>query len=243
MKKNAAAKLFLGLAVPVLVGLSLAPSTSAGVPVHVRAVTWEGKILLDRTVKTGTTTVPTRAAATCLGGSPGNGSKEIPGATALGALQDAQAKRRPRRPLLISNAFDFGLGLCGVGNKVAQGEQWWELTHNHRPSTLGGEGTRLRRGDTVLWYLAQSFNLASPDELYLKAPQRVRKGKSFRVRVVAFDDKGRSRPVEGARLSLAGAGKTNARGYTRTRIKGKTRLVARAPGLIVSNRALVRVRR
>ena len=243
MKRPAAAKLFLGLSMPVLLCLSLAPPASSAVPVQVRAVTWQGKILLDRTVRTGTTTVPTSARADCFGGSPSNGSVRIPGATALGALHDAQAKRKPRRPLLLTNAFDFGLGVCGVGGAVAEGEEWWELSHNHGPSSLGGEGTKLRKADTVLWYLAESFNEASPDELYLDAPRSVRRNRSFRVRVTAFNDKGRARPVKGARLSRPGSPKTNARGYARIRIGARTRLVARARGLIVSNREVVRVRR
>jgi hypothetical protein len=243
MNRTAATKLLLGLALPAMLCLPLAAAASAEVRVHVRAVTWEGRILLDRTVRTGTTTVPTRARADCFGGSPSNGSKQIPGATALGALHDAQAQRKPRRPLLLTNAFDFGLGVCGIGNEVVEGEEWWELSHNHEPSMLGGEGTTLRRGDTVLWYKSKSFNETSPDELYLDAPRRVRRNASFRVRVMAFNDKGRSRPVKGARLSVAGSPATNARGYARLRVKRKARIVARAKDLIVSNRAVVRVRR
>ncbi len=92
--------------------------------------------------------------------------------------------------------------------------------------------------------MAESF-LAdpSPDELELRAPQRVRKNRAFRIRVVAYNDKGRARPVEGARVAGSGAEPTNAGGYTRIRIKRKTRLAARADGLIVSNRAVVRIRR
>lgn len=243
MNRTAATKLLLGLALPAMLCVPLAATASADVRVDVRAVTWEGRILLDRTVRTGTTTVPTSARADCFGGSPSNGSKQIPGATALGALHDAQALRKPRRPLLLTNAFDFGLGVCGIGNEVVGGEEWWELSHNHEPSMLGGEGTTLRRGDTVLWYMAKSFNEASPDELFLKAPKKVRKNRKARVRVMAFDGKGRRRPIEGARLSNGDAKPTNARGYTRVRIRKKTRFVARARGLIVSNREVVRIRR
>lgn len=241
-KPSNAVRLFIGLlGLTLLFGLAPSVATAGKLPVHVRAATWEGKILLDRTVRTGTTSVPTSRKATCFGGSPSNGSKKIPGATALGALQDAQAAGNKRKPLLITNAFDFGLGLCGLGGAVAEGEQWWDLTHNNRPATLGGEATVLEKNDTVLWYLAESFNEASPDELYLKAPERVKKDRSFRVRVTAFDDKGRKRPVKGARLSVGG--ETNARGYTRVRIGKKTRFAARADGLIVSNRVVVRIRK
>lgn len=243
MNGKPVARLILGFALLAILVLPVVPTASAKVPVHVRAVTWDGRILLDRTVRAGTATVRTSGKATCLGGSPGSGSKRVPGATALGALQQAQAARKPHRPLLISDAFDFGLGVCGVGDAVAEGEQWWELTHNHQPSTLGGEGTRLRKNDSVLWYLAKSYNLPSPDELYLEAPGKVRKKKSFKVRVLAFDDQGRSRPVAGAKLSVAGTGRTDSRGYARVSIGKKTRFVARADGLIVSNRVVVRIRR
>ncbi len=241
-KPSNAVRLLTGLlGLALISGIAPPAATAAKVPVQVRAVTWQGKILLDRKVRTGTTSVPTSSKASCFGGSPTNGRKSIPGATALGALQDAQAARKPRRPLLITNAFDFGLGICGVGDTVAEGEQWWELTHNHRESSLGGEGTKLEKNDTVLWYLAESFNRTSPDELYLTTPKRVKRGSSFRVRVVAYDDKGSKRPVKGARLSVGG--ETNVRGYARVKIDRKTRFVARADGLIVSNRAVVRIRK
>ena len=241
-KSSNAVRLCIGL-LGLFMLSGLAPSIAAAekVPVHVRAVTWQGKILLDRTVRTGTSKVPTSSKATCFGGSPSNGSKKVPGATALGALKDAGAAWKPQRPLLITNAFDFGLGICGIGSAVAEGKEWWELTHNHKPSSLGGEGTMLERNDSVLWYLAKSFNQASPDELFLKAPQRVGKNRSFKVRVTAFNDKGKERPVKGARLSIGG--KTNAGGYTRVKLGKMTRFVARADGLIVSNRAVVRVRK
>lgn len=243
MNRSSAARLVLGLATAVLLSLSLIPVASAKVPTHVRAVTWQGKILVDREIRTGTTTVPTSASASCFGGSPSDGTKRIPGATALGALQDAQAASRPRQPLLLTNAFDFGLGLCGVGSAVATGEQFWELTYNHQPSMLGGDATEVERNSTVLWYLSQSFNSSSPDELELRAPKSVRRNARFKVRVIAYNDKGRARPVKGARISLAGTRPTNARGYTTVRIKARSRFAARAQGLIVSNRSTVRIRR
>jgi hypothetical protein len=243
MNNSSARRLVLGLVSSVLLSISLASAASAKVPVHVRAVTWQGKVLVDREIRTATTTVPTSARASCFGGSPTNGARRIPGATALGALQDAQAASRPRQPLLITNAFDFGLGLCGVGSQTATGEQFWELTYNHKPSMLGGEAQEVDSGSTVLWYLSQSYNSPSPDEMELRAPGVVRRNAPFAVRVVAYNDKGRARPVRGAQLSLPGARPTNGRGYTRIRISRRSRFAARAPGLIVSNRVVVGVRR
>jgi hypothetical protein len=243
MKSSSAARLVLGLALLALPAATAPAGAADKVPVQVRVVTWQGKIMLDRKVRTGTTNVATSSKAGCLGGSPSDGSKRIPGATALGALYDAARSINSPKRLLLSDAFDFGLGVCGVGGAVASGEQWWELTYNHKPSSLGGEGTTLRRNDTVLWYLSKSYNETSPDELFLKAPERVRRNGSFRVRVLAYNDNGRARPVEGARLSLADSELTGVNGYTRLKVKKKTRIVARATGLIPSNRAVVRIRR
>jgi hypothetical protein len=241
MKIPSASRLILGLALLFAIQSLGQANASADVRVNVRAVTFSGKILIDRDVRTGTTTVPTRARATCLGGTPADGSKKIEGATALGALHDAATQTRPRQPLLLSNAFDFGLGVCGVGGSVASGEQWWELTVNHRPSMLGGEGTRLKAGDDVLWFLSRTYNSPSPDELRLVAPETTNRNGWVRVRVFAHDDSGRRTPVEGAELNLDGAPLTGADGYSRFRLKRSARLVARQPGFIPSNREMIRV--
>ena len=48
----------------------------------------------------------------------------------------ARRRSRPARcsPLLITDAFDFGLGLCGVGSSVAKGKASWYLKVNHKGS-------------------------------------------------------------------------------------------------------------
>lgn len=240
----------LGMGLLLSLGLLSAPLASAGtaaadgkVPATLRVITWQGKVLYDKMLKTGTTTVKASRKATCLGGSPGNGRQEIPGATALGILQQASDRTGRLRPLLLSNAFDFGLGVCGIGDSVAAGEEWWVLKHNHASSSAGGEGTALGKNDVVLWYLSESFNLPTPDELYLKAPAKVKKRKSFKVRVFAYNDGGKRRPVKGAKVKGAEAKPTDANGYTRIKLKKKTRLIARVSGLIPSNRAVVRIRK
>jgi hypothetical protein len=243
MKSSSAARLILGLALLMLVPAAQQAQAAPGVPVDVRAVTFSGQILIDRTVRTGTTIVPTSAGATCLGGTSTNGTSRIEGATALGALLTAARLTRPRQALLISNAFDFGLGLCGVGKATASGEQWWELTHNNKPSMLGGEGTKLKAGDEVLWYLSETYNLTSPDHLALVAPEVSKANRWTRVRVLAYNDAGKRRPVKGAALNIKGASPTNAAGYTRVRLSSRTRIVARADGYIPSNRAVIRIRR
>ncbi len=243
MKSSSAVRLVIGLALLIFAPAASQAQAASEVPVHVRVVTFSGQILIDQTVRTGTTTVPTSTRATCLGGTPTNGTKRVEGATALGALHTAARLAQPRQPLLISNAFDFGLGLCGVGASAASGEQWWELTHNHKPSMVGGEATMLKAGDEVLWFLSETYNLPSPDELTLVAPEGTKTGRWMTVRVLAYNDAGVRRPVEGAALSLEGAAPTNAAGYTRIRLAQTSRFAARAEGFIASNRVVVKVSR
>ena len=242
-------RISLGALATVLVVLgTLAPSVAGaakGVPVQVRVVTHEGKIVADRNIKTGSTRVPTSGRATCFGGTPTDGSKLVRGATALGALADLARSEAALRPLLITNAFDFGLGLCSVGDHVPTGEEWWALKVNGVAATTGGDTTYLRPGDDVLWFLARSYNEPLWEELVLVAPARLGSRSTVRVRVQAAAADGSKRPVAGARIFAAGApaGTTNAAGTFAIRPgrnAGRTlRLVARLPGYIPSNRALV----
>jgi len=218
-------------------------SAASKVPVELRVVTYEGKVLADKTVKTGTTAVKTSSKATCLGGSPTNGTKTIQGPTALGLLADASSSTPALRPLQISNAFDFGLGLCGIGSETARNEEWWVLKYDHRDSTVGGEFQKVKKGGTVLWFLARSYNETTPNELFLQAPEKAEKGASVKVRVFEYDGKGKRKPVEGARVSGASAALTDSKGYTKVKVSKKTSLSARFAGTIPSNRATIAIRK
>ena len=56
-------------------------------------------------------------------------------------------------------------------------------------------------GDEVLWDLAPSYPY--PNELALEAPERARPGVPFEVRVFSYDEKGKRKPVAGAKVSGA----------------------------------------
>ena len=212
-------------------------------PVQVRVVTWKGEILADRPVTARTTTVPTSSRALCFGGKPTNGKRVLEGPTALGALQRATAGVSGLRPLLLTNAFDFGLGVCAVGRHAPVDEEWWALSVNGALSSTGGDSTFLKGGDRVLWYLDRSFNSPMPEELRLIAPSSVPRGGSTTLRVLAYDGQGKSRPAPGIRVFVGPdlAGETDAAGRLTVRITNSTRLVARLPGLIPSNRVAVKV--
>jgi hypothetical protein len=197
------------------------------------------KVLADKTLRTGTTAVPTSKAATCFGReSTGSGKAvRVSGPTPLGLLAQAARSTKSLRPLLITDAFSFGLGLCAIGGIEAKGEAFWQLRVNHKSSSVGGDAVKLKRGDEALWYLTPSFEAAT-EELWLKAPQRVRAGKSFPVRVFAYDEKGKRKPAAGVKVSGA-SGRTNAKGLAAVTLRRPAQLIARHGKYIPSNRAPV----
>ena len=131
------------------------------------------------TLKTGTTSVPTSPKATCFGKGTGGSGKAvtIKGATALGLLGQAAKSTSSLRPLLITDAFDFGLGICGVGGFKATTKLSWYLKVNHKNPELGGDSVKLKAGDEVLWALAA---YPYPNELSLVAPEEATAGNAVR---------------------------------------------------------------
>jgi len=146
------------------------------------------------------------------------------------------------RPLSITNASDFGLGVCGIGGFDAAPTGFWLLKLNHADASLGAEATVLKRNDVTLWYQVADYSRPSPDELYLKARTRVKKGAKVKLRVLGFDAKGKKKPVEGASVSVGGS-TTNSKGYTKVKVTKKTRIVARKTDTIPSNRVVIKIKK
>lgn len=227
----------------VLVAAALAavaaPAAAQGVPAKLRVVGSRGRVLAEEELATGTTTVPTSPRATCLGaGSGGSGRPAtIKGATALGLLGEAARSDAALRPLLITDHFSFGLGLCGVGGFLG-GETAglsWYLKLNHKDPEMGGDSVRLQAGDEVLWALVP---YPYPEELALKAPRHARAGKPFTVRVFAYADGGTHAPAAG--VEVTGASEpTGADGRATVTLARPERLIARHGGEIPSNRVAV----
>lgn len=199
-------------ALALVLSLSLAASAVAKVPVDLRVVGKGGKVLSEQTLRTGTTTIKTSKQAKCFGAeSAGSGQAvTVKGATAMGALGQAAKGTGSLRPLLITDAFDFGLGICGVGGDVVSGKASWYLKVNHKGATVSGDAVKLKAGDEVLWSYASSFPY--PNELALEAPERVQSGVPFEVRVFSYDEKGKRKPVAGAKVAGAGGAVTGADG-------------------------------
>jgi hypothetical protein len=233
-------RLAAACALALMLLLSTAALASAKVPANLRVVGSGGKILAEKALKTGTTSVPTSRKATCFGKDTAGSGKSvtIKGATALGLLGQAAKSTKDLKPLLLTDAFDFGLGICGVGGSKATSKLSWYLKVNHKNPELGGDAVKLKAGDEVLWALEA---YPYPDELSLVAPTDVTAGVPFEVRVFSFDDKGKRKPTRGVGVS-AGEGlvpRTDAEGRATVTLTAPTTLLATHGKDIPSNQVAV----
>jgi hypothetical protein len=212
-----------------------AVAVAKGPTAELRVVGSGGKVLAEQPVPTAKVSVKTSPTATCFGpGSGGSGdSVEIKANTALGLLVNGARMLASLRPLLISDSFDFGLALCGVGSSVAKGKASWYLKINHEAQEVSGDAAKIQPGDEVLWTLAPSFPY--PDELALSSPNSVKAGMPFTVRVWAYDEKGKRTPQAGAKVTGAAA-PTGADGRTTVTLSKPAKLIARTGEEIPSAR-------
>lgn len=226
----AACTLALSMALACAAGAS-----AAGFKAELRVVGSGGKVLVEKPIATASTTVKTSPQATCFGaGTGGSGDPAtIDGNTAMGLLARASKTVAALSPLLISDHFDFGLALCGVGSGVAKGKASWYLKVNHKSPSVGGDAAVIHAGDEVLWDLAPSYPY--PGELALSGPNTAKAGVPFTVRVLSYDEKGKSKPAAGAKVTGASA-PTGADGRTTVTLSKPAQLTAKAAGEIPSAR-------
>ncbi len=227
-------------ALAMLLALSTAAVAMAKGPVaDLRVVGSGGKVLAEDSFGAATTSIAASPKADCFGSGTGGSGKTvtIQGPTALGMLVQASKFTAALKPVLITDAFDFGLGICGVGKSVATSKLSWYLKVNHKNPELGGESVKVKKGDEVLWALA---SFPYPNELSLSAPDTATAGKPFEVHVFAYDDKGKRRPASGVKVT-GGTGLTGNDGATTVILKKSTELIATHGKDIPSNRESVRL--
>ncbi len=234
----------LAIACALVVALSLTMAAGAvakGFSADLRVVGSGGKILSEKTVGTKTTSVATSPKATCFGAGTGGSGKSvsIEGNTALGLLARASLSASALKPLLISDSFDFGLALCGVGSSVAKGSTSWFVKVNHKGLSVGADAAKIKAGDEVLFALTESDpkTFAYPDELWLSAPAKATAGAAFTVRAYAYDEKGKRKPAAGVKVSGA-SGLTAADGKTTVTLAKPSQLLATKGDLIPSRAAV-----
>ena len=148
--------------------------------------------------------VKTSPKANCFGAGTGGSGKSV---TIRGADRARGCWRRPRRstaalrPLLVTDAFDFGLGICGVGGSKVQRQSLLVPEGEPQGPQVSGDAVKLKAGDEVLWDLAPSYPY--PNELALEAPETRYAGVPFTVHVFSYDEKGKRKPVAGATVVRA----------------------------------------
>jgi hypothetical protein len=209
---------------------------------EVRVVTGDGKTLVDVVQFTDTTTVPTSPQARCFfGGVGGSGDPaRVEGPNALGIVADAARSRKRLRPLLITDEFSFGLGICGFGGARADASHFWNVRVNHVALQIGGDQRRLEAGDEVLWSLIENPTCdpnppytcqPGPPELELRAPARAVAGQPFEVKVFEWSDAGLRAPAPGVTVTGA-SGPTGADGTATVTLGQARKLFARRAGAI-----------
>lgn len=217
-------------------------AAAKGPTAELRVVGNGGKVLAEKPAWMAKVSVKASPRATCFGpGSGGSGDNvQIKANTALGLLANGAKMLASLRPLLISDSFDFGLALCGVGSSVAKGSSSWYLKINHKSLEVGGDVAKIKPGDEVLYALVKTEapDFAYPDELALSAPNAVKAGMPFTVRVWAYDGKGKRTPQAGAKVTGA-AQPTGPDGRTTVTLRKPAKLIARSGTEIPSAREAV----
>lgn len=186
------------------VAIGVGSAAAKPVPVDLRVEGGSSRALTADRYLTDTTSVRTETGRGCRGSGD---SKRLEGATALGALVDASRVNARLTPLGVSDQFDLGLLLCGVGDDFASGDSsFWLYKVNHVAPEVGGDAFTVKPGDEVLWYFSDTAaNQNTGDELELVAPARARRGEAFEVTVYAYDSDGKRRPAAGVRVTGAEA--------------------------------------
>jgi hypothetical protein len=154
----------------------------------------------------------TSESAAC-NGSGDRGS--ISGPSALGVLIQAADFTRALRPVQISDQFDFGPFVCGVGGYESSDTAFWLYKVDHVAPEVGGDQFAIERShDEVLWYFvntATGANTGNELELVL-AKNVVKAGRPTKVVVREYDPSGASTPAEGVRLMGASDAMTDENG-------------------------------
>lgn len=169
------------------------------------------------------------------GGTP---SGTCPGSSGAGALDAATHHR-------WNGTYSSGLGIdvtqiLGETDKYSPHGHYWEIFVNNRAASVGICDLKLHAGDQILFAAVPAQGTVYP--LGLAGPSRVTAGKAFTLRVVAYNAKGKAKPVSGVKVSGASR-PSNAHGLvtvTETH-RGKVHFAASGKGYVRSAPLTVKV--
>ncbi|MFN2612335.1 MAG: hypothetical protein ABR536_03070 [Solirubrobacterales bacterium] len=232
-------------AVSILFAAAMTTAAHAGtVPADLRVVTDTNRVLADVRQYTDTTAVPTSPQAKCFFGGVGGSGRPVTvaGATALGVVADAAQSLGSLSPILVTDEYSFGLGVCGFGGVSSGPANFWQVRVDHKATQVGGDQVALSRGDDVVWALVPSpvcdFNppytcKPTEPELVIEAPARARPGVPFTATVFEYNDTGFNKPALGASVNGALA-PTDAQGHTQVTLARTGAVTASRVGAIPS---------
>jgi hypothetical protein len=179
---SGAVALFVSSLVVALAPSAAAASSPPKVTVRIEG---KGKTLLAAT------TVQTRSGSITRGGAP---SGACPASSAQGALNVATKGRWSGK---FSSSFNSYFVTKIFGDTEGGTKAFWELLVNDVPSQTGFCGTKLHRGDRVLFAVVGSTG-ATAAPIRVTAPSIAVVGQPFTVKAVYYNAKGKAKPLAGA---------------------------------------------
>ncbi|MGZ5340280.1 MAG: hypothetical protein ACXWED_02585 [Solirubrobacterales bacterium] len=225
-------------------GLLVPRAASATTAADLRVIAEDGTQIAQVRQFTDTTNVPTSPRAKCFFNSKGGSGKPftVQGPTALGLAVDASDSVPVLQPILVTDEFGFGLGVCGFGGVSSAASNFWQVRINHNAAQVGGDQVILGGGDDVLWALVPA-PVCDPNppfacqptkpELSLEAPARAKPGQPFAVKVTEYSDAGVPKPAAGVVVTGAAA-PTDGAGMTQVTLAARGTLLATRSGAIPS---------
>jgi hypothetical protein len=152
-----------------------------------------------------TTTVHTQAGSITAGGAPAGACPET---SAAGALQAATHGSWSGS---WSTTYNDYLITTILGETESGSPTYWDILVNNVAATTGACEIQLHPGDQLLFAAVGTSDKGYP--LAIEAPSRVKKGHTFKAKVVYYDAKGQPTPLAGATLAIGRrTGRTNAHG-------------------------------
>jgi hypothetical protein len=131
-------------------------------------------------------------------------SYTIDGPSALGLLIQAAGLNQALRPVQISDEFDFGQFVCGVGGYEGTDTAYWLYKVDHVAPEVGGEQFPIDRSHgTVLWYFVNGTSNSGNELELIVSDKIVRAGEPVDVTVREYDATGKASPAKGVRLKGA----------------------------------------
>lgn len=176
------------------------PAAAATVPAELRVEAAGAQDLTHGwTYFSDTTTLAADKGAGC----NGSGRRHtLQGPTALGILEYARRHNDRLDPLRVSDQFEFGLLVCGIGDFASAATRFWTYKVNHVAPEVAAEQYTLKPGDRVLWTFQDTETGENTgNELELVAPGTVEPGEPFEVTVNQYDFAGAKSPAVGAEVA------------------------------------------